>query len=403
MLLLSLTHLSLSKAAALDISSAIARALERSPAVRAATEQVAAAQASWYQASRWHNPVAELRGENWRLAPELRADNPDLDFFATVSQLVELGGKRAARQAVAWAGVNLAQQQARALRQHFALETAKQFIAVLRLREELEIVGESEHEIAALRAIAERRVREGKLAVAEQLKLEAELGRLRTIATELHASEAIALQQLRQLLDDPQLPPDTLEKPQFETPPSLGDTVIVEEVLRKHPEYQASVAAKERAQHALDLEQARRIPDPAITAGYKRTAARDTLVTGVSVPLPVLDTNRGNVQRATAELSAANALVDATAQRVRAELFAVLSRWRALAARMLSAHEEMIEPASNVRRAAQVAFHEGSGEILALVDAERVYLEVRRTVVGTWAEAVFAAQTWRILSSDNGP
>ncbi len=399
--LLLLGLASVAPSLALDLTSAIARARERSPAVQASEHQLGAARANWYQAGRRPNPLAELRSENWRLTPDLRAQDPELDFFATLSQPLELGGKRAARQAVASAGIDVARAEARAVRTQLALETAKHFLAVVRAREELRAIAESEESIRSLYNVAKHRVSEGRLAEAEQLKLETELGRLRTLSVEVRANQSVALQQLRQLLGEPALDPAALEEPSFTVPPAEDDTSLVEQVLRKHPESQAMAAEKERAQHSFELERRRRIPDPTLTAGYKRTAARDTLVAGVLIPVPVFDTNWGNVQRAMAELMAANARMEATDQRLRGELLGLLQHWRALAARVRTARADLLEPAARVRHAARVAFEEGSGDILGLVDAERVYLEVQRTSLAARTEAALAAQTWEIFTQED--
>ncbi len=378
----------------------MARARERSPAVQAAEQEVAAARANWYQAGRPPNPLAELRAENWRITPDLRARDPELDFFATLSQLLEIGGKRAARRAVALAAIDLAQAEALAVAQQLALETAKQFLAVVQAREELRAIAESENSVRSLRNVAQRRVAEGRVAEAEQLKLETELGRLRALSAEVLANQSGALQQLRQLLDEPSLEPEALEQPQCTPAPMGNDLELVERVLRKHPEYQARRAEKDQAQHSFDLEHRRRIPDPALTTGYKRTADRDTFVAGVMIPLPLFDTNWGNVQRAAAQLRAAYVREDATVLRLKGELLGLLQRWRALAAQALAAPRDLVAPAASVRQAARVAFEEGSGDILALVDAERVYLEVQRTALAAWAQAVLAAQTWEVLSQE---
>ena len=45
-----------------------------------------------------------------------------------------------------------------------------------------------------------------------------------------------------------------------------------------------------------ELERAKRLPDPSVSLGMKRAqeVGRNQLVVGISVPLPILDSNRGN-------------------------------------------------------------------------------------------------------------
>jgi cobalt-zinc-cadmium efflux system outer membrane protein len=388
------------RCAALELETAIALARASAPAVQAAEARVAAARAHWYQSGRWRNPELELRGENWRVRPDLHATNPPLDFFATLTQLFELGGKRAKRQAVAMAERERAHEQARLVERDVSVQAATWFLTVVRAHAELDAVENAASDLGRLRDIAARRVEQGRAPAAELLKLQAEEARLGTAAVELKTQESTALNALRQLLAKPDLRAEELSMPRVVVPPEDADRDLVEKLLQQHPEYRAATAEKERALRALELEQARRIPDPALTAGYKRTEDRDTLVAGVVLPIPVFDTNWGNVQRAVAELSAASAEAEATVLRLRAELFGLLARWRSLAARAERMEQDLLAPAAGVRHAARVAFEEGTGEIVALVDAERVYLEARRTAIGTRAEAVAAATAWRIFSGE---
>jgi outer membrane protein TolC len=45
------------------------------------------------------------------------------------------------------------------------------------------------------------------------------------------------------------------------------------------------------------------------------------------------------------------------------------------------APEELLAPAEDVRRAARAAFREGATDVLKLIDAERVYADVRRVAI----------------------
>ena len=51
-----------------------------------------------------------------------------------------------------------------------------------------------------------------------------------------------------------------------------------------------------QARSVAELERAKRLPDPSVSLGMKRAqeVGRNQLVVGISVPLPILDSNRGN-------------------------------------------------------------------------------------------------------------
>jgi outer membrane protein TolC len=50
----------------------------------------------------------------------------------------------------------------------------------------------------------------------------------------------------------------------------------------------------------------------------------------------------------------------------------------------------LLEPAEAVRNSARAAFREGAVDVLKLIDAERVYADVRRTALELRLEALLA-------------
>src|SRR5512147_1555881 len=102
-------------APALTLARALADARARSPLRGSAEQLVAGTTEAARLAGRPLNPVLDVRGENW--TPSGSTQLP-LDLFATVSQPIELAGKRGARRdlataehAVAGASLALADRQ----------------------------------------------------------------------------------------------------------------------------------------------------------------------------------------------------------------------------------------------------------------------------------------------------
>jgi cobalt-zinc-cadmium efflux system outer membrane protein len=86
-------------AAPFTLADALARAMAESPGLASTRARVEAARLAVPEASRLPNPVAEFRSENW--ASGVSRSVLPLDTFAEVTQVIEIGGKRGARTAVA--------------------------------------------------------------------------------------------------------------------------------------------------------------------------------------------------------------------------------------------------------------------------------------------------------------
>ena len=183
-------------------------------------------------------------------------------------------------------------------------------------------------------------------------------------------------------------------------PPTGVPSELAEQAAMRQPEILAAQAKLDRARHSLVLEKAKRLPDPSFTAGYKRTGGADTLVAGVSVPLPVFDRNAGNIERALAEEHAAALELTALRRQQRAATITLLQSARELAERTRNIDQQLLRPAEIARNAARVSFDEGATNILQLIDAERVYTEARREALELKLEAYAKAFEAHLLLAE---
>lgn len=358
-----------------------------------------AARAAWVQAGRWKNPEVELRAENLHFRAPIAGVQPSLDFFATLTQWIEIGGKPRLRQIVALADQERAAAEREKVELELRLSALAFYFAALRSHAEEVALRGGERELQRLGAIAQRRAAEGHSPAAEFLKLESERGRLAAQRSEIETDKLRALEALRLLLGRSEpLAAEQLVEPPLIEPPGEPASELIEAAVQHHPDVQLRQAGQARAKGQLALERARQLPDPAITAGYKRTESTDTWVTAITVPLPVFDTNRANVQRALAEQHAAAAELSAIEVQLRTELMQLLYRSRELYQRAQRLPQDLLQPATGVLHAARMAFEEGRGDLLALVDATRVHTEAQRAVGSARLEAAATAYTWKLLT-----
>ena len=384
----------------LSLTSAVERAVQ-SASYQAALARTEAAVGALDQARRLPNPSLEVREENWQLNDHSGDDHLDLDVFATLTQPIELPGKRAARSAAAAASLDAAQAERSLTARDLVMETTRVYLSALGARELRHSLGEQREAMQTLVTAMQRRVQEGHTAEADLMKLRSESARLDLQLAEASRELRRQTAALAVLMQDPG-PVDAarLHEPlPLEPPPAeaaAGDALDVGRLA----EIRAARARREQAQQELQLERARRFPDPNVTAGYKRTAGLDTVVAGVSVPIPVFDRNSGNVTRAAAEERAAALDLDVLSRRAAANTAAQLAAARDLAARARTADVDLLEPARVVRDAARSAFREGAADVLRLVDAERVYAEAQRETLDLKHEAYAQALAAHLLLNE---
>jgi cobalt-zinc-cadmium efflux system outer membrane protein len=189
--------------------------------------------------------------------------------------------------------------------------------------------------------------------------------------------------------------------------PALPQTVLVRAALgavtdvEQRPEVAAARARLSSAQARHAIEQSRRVPDLLVSGGYKRTAGLNTGLFAVAVPLPIFDSNRAARGAAAAEVHAAELELTFVRTQARAEADAQMAFARRLLDHASEIERMQTQPAALVRVAARAAFLEGAGDLLRLVDAERVHAEALRQAADLRLEGVLAFLEARLLAGES--
>ena len=113
--------------------------------------------------------------------------------------------------------------------------------------------------------------------------------------------------------------------------------------------------------------------------GSKQVAGTRTLIVGLSLPFPLFDQNRGEVQRATGERRAAEQELAWLEARAAAEVRGALEAVAGLGEQLALLGDGYLARAEEGRTIALAAYHEGAAPLLQLLDASRALAEARRT------------------------
>jgi cobalt-zinc-cadmium efflux system outer membrane protein len=375
--------------APLPLADAIAQARRASPIRQSAAVLAEGAQAAARLSGRIPNPFVDVRAEN------LGAQNPlapPADVFATVTQPIEFGSKRAARVDAALADEKVAHLALAVVERQLVLDTVRSYMAAVRARETLDTLEMHRTGLSTLIDTMARRVSEGYAAESDRLRFEAESARMDAEIARTRLDLARSVAQLTTIIGAPALIlPVQLVAPAEHPTLVAASERDVADAIAKNPEVRLVRARYERAQQIAEIERLRRIPDAAVTAGYKRTAGFNTAVLGAGLIVPLFDRNGQAIARAESDVRAAAFEVAAVEARVRAETMALVIAARALADQCTRVKQTLLEPAEGVRNAARATFREGAADVLKLVDAERVYRDVRRDALAIQLDAFVAA------------
>jgi outer membrane protein, heavy metal efflux system len=321
--------------------------------------------------------------------------NRSYDTIVSVSQLVEIGGKRHSRQDSARAGIAAARARFFDARRSLEQGVTRAYVAALLADKNARVLGESARSLRQEADIAQIRFKAGDISDSDRKQIEnsAAVFDLQARSAESGATQArvqveilmgekvprgqwVATDSLEQLgLSMP------VRQPQI-TPGTRPDVLAAQEDLRK-------------AQSDLALQKAARVPDPTFSLFYERNPpgppGPDTIGRGVSIPLPLWNHNRGNIRAAEAmreqsEWSLGKITAQAQADIAIAELTyeEALQRWKR--------YQEEIRPRSaQVRESIAFAYGKGGASLVDLLTAERDDNSVRLAAAQALSDAASAA------------
>ena len=377
----------------ITLAEVLAAGRAQSPQIAAARSREQAAMAAAGVAGRWTNPALEFRSENWGApSPGLRHDS-----FVTVTQRLELGGKRGARRGAAQAGAQAARADALSTMRAIEGELAGRFLDAVRLRDRARILSEQRDALDELVRVLEHRVAEGFAPDADRARLAAERAAVVMTLTRAETAAGRAFLDLQALAALPESATAAALVRPGPVPLPAGDAkALAAAAAATRPDVRSAAARVEKAERALGLQNSLRIPDLILNTGVKRTLDTNTGVLAVGVGLPFFDRNQVAATLARGEVRAAELERDFVTRRAEADAVAALRTARRLAEAASGADAQLVGPATIARTAMRSAFDLDAADPLRVVDAERAFADARLLANDIRIEAVAAAVAARL-------
>jgi len=365
------------KASGLTLDTAIAKALAGSPRLQAFGSGIAAAKGEYRQSSAWVNPEIGVEAENIAGKGQYKGfDSADVTYGVT--QLIEIGGKISARENIAGKGLEIAslEQQGAALDVIRDVTTA--YATAVAAEENVRLATEQK-ELAedVLKSVS---VRVNAAAAPLMQKSRAEVERsTATIAQDKATRElSIALKNLAALMGEP-TPVLTLDHTAFYEV-SKPDFAALDETMKTNPDIVKLESSLEQSKGVLDLQKANAIPDPRINVGVRdfRDTGDQAFVVGVSLPIPVFNANRGNIEKARNvvsrnELDNRQALLNVSAEMTQAR-----ERMENSYLQAETLKTEILPSADKAFRLAREGYGAGRFPYLEVLDAQRSLFGVKQ-------------------------
>jgi cobalt-zinc-cadmium efflux system outer membrane protein len=353
------------------------------PLVSAAAARVRAARGARTTAGTLGNPVLSYEVDNTPFPGRSSIAGLDREAMTTATLPLEPLYQRGTRVARANADVRAAEADAVVVRQRLALEATRAFYRAALAQVMVSTARDLSAWLDTVAAYNRARVTEGATSEADLIRSGLERDRAAADATIAEAELAQARAELAGFLGDAHATNDPVVA-------SAGEPFAIPAVLLT-PFMRGEVrVARERlasATASVATEQRMLIRQIGATIGTKQTMGTTSMIAGLSLPIPLFDANRGEVQRASAERDAA-AFELANQERVTsAELVGAREAARLLTERasLLTRRgpDSFLARAEEARRIALGAYREGAVPLFQVIDAARTWGDARLTFYRT--------------------
>jgi len=373
--------------APLRVDDVIRAALQKNPQVRAAQARVDAARGARTTAATLPNPLLTYQVENSGFPGQGTPAGLDAErsLFATVP--LEPLYQRGPRIRRADEDIHAAEAELAAARWSVALDAARAFDRLALAQLTVDSARDVRKGLDELVAYNEQRVKEGVAAEGDLIRVKIERDRAAIEESVARAESVRAAAELRRFVGEmaPRISGETSAAASVDvTAMAAVPLPAYENVLARartqQPELAAARARAAAARAEIDVQRAfSSVRQLGATFGTKRIGHDNTMIAGVSVPLPFFDRNRGEIARATAERIAVEEEAEWTERAVVARVEGAYEAARLLADQVRGVEADLVRRAEESRTIALAAYREGAGSLLQVLDASRALGEVRLT------------------------
>lgn len=376
----------------LTLTDAIAAAMQRNPNLQSADFEIRVADARMMQAKLRPNPELGITLENFGGSGSLQGTD-SLESTLTLSQIIELGGKRDRRVDAARYGHDSATIEREATQLDVLAEVTRRFIDVAEQQAQL-LLTRRATELAEKTAQAiTARVDAARAPLAEKSRANITLGRARLDEQQALQSLLIAHRRLAALWGS--------TEPRFgDTKTDLFDLPMVssfEELttrLQANPDFLRFTSERRLRDAEYQLAMAQAKSDITIGAGLRRfeETGDNGFVVNFSMPLALANRNQGAIREASIRRDQTQLQQQAALISTQANLFEFYQQLQRARAEVTALRAQLIPQAETALSQTRDGYERGRFSYLELTDAQRELLSLQR-------DAIRAAATYhRVLS-----
>ncbi len=312
----------------------------------------------------------------------------DLSDQAALSTIIS--GKRGLRLKVAKAALAAARQSRADAERTLLFQVKQQYVQAVLARERLDFALEVQGSSAQTLQLNQTRYEKGAISEVDVAKVEVE---------KLEADQAVA--QARQALvvakanlafligvrgpvPEYEVDPDL---PKYAVPPPLAAATpdsLLADALATRPDLKAQAFQRDSSEAALRLARRMRVPDVALDLSYAQGGSgglgtnapiqTPTFTIGISAPVPLFYRQKGEIQKAQADLRTQETQRDKVEAQVRSDVQQAFSNFLATREQIERMEGRLLDRARLTRDLTKLQYGKGAASLLEFLDAQRTFI-----------------------------
>jgi cobalt-zinc-cadmium efflux system outer membrane protein len=362
-----------------SLESATDQFLKKNLSVQAARLEVGVAEAERVGARLRPRPGLTVSAENLRLSGETPASRLQ-EYGLTVAQPIELGNRKTLRTEVAERTIAVSEARLTEVLRRQLFDLKRTYYESVLARVLLNIEQENRDNFEGLVKFNTARFEEGYIAEGELLKVRLERTKFDFAVANAELTFRKAKIRLLELIGEPDYERaarievnNQLQAPKAE----LNLAALKDSALANRPDVKVAEAELSLVESNIKLERSRAKGEVTPYVGYKRVGVDNTVLAGVTVPLPLGNRNQSGIARAEAEQKVAQTNLALARNRALAEVDAAYRAYETAREQVRAYEAGLLRQADESREIQLGAYQEGAAELITLIDGQRTRTEVR--------------------------
>jgi outer membrane protein, heavy metal efflux system len=304
-----------------------------------------------------------------------------------VSQLIELGSIRTARQNLAAAERAMVQWDQVIARLDLRYRLLETFIEVATLQEGLKVSDAQTHIASEIFQVVKSKVELGKVSPIQQRKAEISYNTAVFLSDEARSDLEDSRHALALLWESHSPDFESVIYPFYDVIPPPPIEALMDG-LDCIPDLARSISAINAADRNLILQRAQKLPPVVVSAGYTGSPQRENtgFNFGISVPIPVFDQNQANIRAADLQASQAIYRHQDRVIELKKEIIQAHKLWSKAYRQLQTIQTILLPQAQETFAMTEEGYRRGKFEFLELLDAQGTFFDVNKQYIEALSE-----------------